>query len=413
MRLAIISQPWASVVPPSESVAIWSAEMGTRLARTDDVLIVSRYGDELRRDGFRPARVEANGDWRVLRVLEAASTLRPRRRPVFWSNLYHRGYFRGAADAALDAGAEVLHLPNFPQPAAFAKRGRPEVRTVLNMRCDWLAQLDPAVVRRRAEHCDLVLGVSDYITERAQRVLPGHRCETLHNGVDPSVFTPAADPGAGPPELLFVGRVSPEKGIHTLLEAFGRIGDRDEAVRLALIGDEALPPLDMHVRIDPAERVRALGRFYGGRDGYLAPLLGALPQAVAQRVRHETWLGRDELPERYRRARMLVLPSVVDEAFGIPLVEAMASGLPVVATRVGGIPEVVEDGVTGLLVPPEDPSALTDAITALLEDPALARRMGEAGRRRAVERFSWDGVAARLRGIYEELLGLSASRPAR
>jgi starch synthase len=82
----------------------------------------------------------------------------------------------------------------------------------------------------------------------------------------------------------------------------------------------------------------------------------------------------------------------------------MASGLPVVTTRVGGMPEVVEHGVTGLLVPPDEPDALAGAIMELLADPGRARQLGAAGRRRAEERFSWDGVTARLRGLYSGLL---------
>lgn len=403
MRIAVISQPWASVVPPSESVAIWSVEVGRRLARTDRVLLLSRYGDAIQEGGFSHLPVAAEGDWRIAKLLQAGSRLRPARRPAFASGLYHRGYFRRAARAAVDASCDLVHLPNFSQPAPIVKRMNPEARVVLNMRCDWLSQLSPSLVRRRAAHCDLILGVSDYVTERALHVLPGHRCETLHNGVDPALFSPAADGADLPPRVLFVGRVSPDKGVHTLLESFAGVArDRPDA-ELELVGDEALPPLDMQARIDPAERVRALARFYG-RGGYLAPLLGGLPAGVRERVSHEPWIGRESLAGRYRAAGMLVLPSVVDEAFGIPLVEAMASGLPVVATRVGGIPEVVEHGVTGLLVPPEDVGALAEAMRTLLDDPALARRMGEAGRRRALERFSWDDVAARLRALYGELL---------
>jgi glycosyltransferase involved in cell wall biosynthesis len=125
---------------------------------------------------------------------------------------------------------------------------------------------------------------------------------------------------------------------------------------------------------------------------------------LSERVRHSRWIGRDELPSLYRSSGMLVLPSVWEEPFGIPLVEAMASGLPVVATRVGGIPEIVEHGVTGLLVPPDDPDALAGAIAELLVDPSRARELGEAGRRRAEERFSWETVAERLRGLYADLL---------
>jgi spore coat protein SA len=403
VRVAIISQPWASVLPPSESVAIWSVEVGSRLARSDEVLLLSRYGDPVEQHGFRHVPVAAEHDWRVVKLLEASSRLRPRGRPAFASTLYHGGYFRGAVRAAVDAECDVVHLPNFSQPAPLVKRMRPQARVVLHMACDWLSQLSPSLVRSRADHCDLILGVSDYLTARARRVLPSHRCETLHNGVDLDVFSPAADSTVLPARVLFVGRVSPDKGVHTLLKGFAEVARERPDVELELIGDEALPPLDMQARIDPAERVRALARFYG-QGGYLAPLLGALPAAARERVSHDTWMGREELAGRYRRAGMLVMPSVVDEAFGIPLVEAMASGLPVVATRVGGIPEVVEHGVTGLLVPPEQPEALAEAIRTLLDDPALAGQMGEAGRRRAVEHFSWDGVTTRLRGLYQELL---------
>jgi glycosyltransferase involved in cell wall biosynthesis len=159
----------------------------------------------------------------------------------------------------------------------------------------------------------------------------------------------------------------------------------------------------MQVKLDAEERVRALSRFYGS-EGYLAPLLARLPSQVAGRVRHRAWVDHAEIPSLYRSSAMLVLPSVCEEPFGMPLVEAMASGLPVVATRVGGIPEVVEDGVTGLLVPPEDPVALAEAIARLLDDREYAAALGAAGRRRAEERFSWESVTARMRGLYADLL---------
>ena len=404
MKVAIVSQPWAAVLPPSESLAIWTNEVGRRLAPRDDVVVLSRGAGPVERDGMCYLPVPSEADWRELKVLEAAARLRPRRRPVFSSGLYHRRYFNGCARLATEAEADVVHLLNFLHPARAVKRARPATRVLLNMRCDWLSQLDPRIVRRRAASVDLVVGCSDYVTERARRVLPQTRCETLHNGVNVDAFTPPlthAERAGG--RLLFVGRVSPDKGVHVLLDALSRLSETHPEAELDLIGDEALPRLDMQVAIDEEERVRSLSRFYG-REGYLAPLLAGLPTRLTKRIRHRTWIGRDELPSLYRSSGMLVLPSVWEEPFGIPLVEAMASGLPVVATRVGGIPEIVEHGVTGLLVPPDDPAALAGAIAELLADPSRARELGEAGRRRAEERFSWDTVTARLRGLYAELL---------
>jgi glycosyltransferase involved in cell wall biosynthesis len=404
VKVAIVSQPWAAVLPPTESTAIWTNEVARRLAPRDEVLVLSRSGGPLDRDGVRYLPVPSEADWRELKLMEATARLRARRRPVFSSSLYHRRYFAGSARLAVDAGADVVHLLNFAQPAQAVKRGRPEARVVLNMRCDWLSQISPTLVRRRANHIDLVVGCSEYVTERARRVLPDTRCETLHNGVDLHAFQPPEAPGERvPSRLLFVGRVSPDKGVHVLLDAVSRLAPDHPDLELDLVGDEALPPLDMQILIDEQERVRALARFYRP-EGYLGPLVAGLPAGVAERVRHKTWIGREELPSLYRSSGMLILPSVWEEPFGIPLVEAMASGLPVVATRVGGIPEVVEHGVTGLLVPPDRPDALADAISELLAYPERARELGRAGRRRAEERFSWDGVTARLRGLYAELL---------
>ena len=89
----------------------------------------------------------------------------------------------------------------------------------------------------------------------------------------------------------------------------------------------------------------------------------------------------------YQRAALLVMPSFY-ESFGIACLEAMAFGLPVVATRVGGLPEVIEDGVTGLLVPPGDADALAQAMIRLLSDADLRRRMGQAGRERVLKEFT-------------------------
>ncbi|MCE0446623.1 glycosyltransferase family 4 protein [Streptomyces tricolor] len=116
-------------------------------------------------------------------------------------------------------------------------------------------------------------------------------------------------------------------------------------------------------------------------------------------------LPRTEVIQLLTRAAVFVCPSVY-EPLGIVNLEAMACGTPVVASRVGGIPEVVADGRTGLLVDADGDfaSGLARALDTVLGDPAAARRMGEAGRARAVGEFGWDAVARRTAGLYEEIL---------
>jgi starch synthase len=108
-----------------------------------------------------------------------------------------------------------------------------------------------------------------------------------------------------------------------------------------------------------------------------------------------------ELVQLYSHAALFVCPSIY-EPFGVINLEAMACQTPVVASAVGGILEVVQDGITGALVPPGDVGALTRAMTALLEDPARGLAMGRAGRGRVEERFGWDAAAARTEAIYAE-----------
>jgi glycosyltransferase involved in cell wall biosynthesis len=115
---------------------------------------------------------------------------------------------------------------------------------------------------------------------------------------------------------------------------------------------------------------------------------------------HVPW---QQLADLYRRASVFVMPSFY-ETFGISVIEAMAFGLPVVATRTGGLPEVVDDGVTGILVPAGDAEALADALIRLLRDPDLRRRMGQAGQERVRAEFTIDRVVSQTLAVYESVI---------
>lgn len=171
-----------------------------------------------------------------------------------------------------------------------------------------------------------------------------------------------------------VGRFVPPKGHTYLLDAIVRLQSQFPDVKTLVVGDGALlRPME--------EKAQALG----------------LSDAVVF-----TGIRRD-VPEILALLDVFVLPSLW-EGLPIALLEAMAAGLPVVATRVGGVPEVVEDGVTGLLVPPRDPDALAEAITRLLRDPDLRCKMGQAGRERVESEFSVEKMVRKTETLYEEVL---------
>lgn len=202
------------------------------------------------------------------------------------------------------------------------------------------------------------------------------------NGVAPDeigfVDCPRPADDGGPPAVLFVGRLSVEKGIDMLLKASALLLSRGVEHRLILAGDGPL-----------RESVEAARRRFGGER--VAPL-GFRPRAG--------------LAGLYREAAVVCLPSRDDPA---PLValEAQLCGRPVVATRVGGLQTAVADGITGYLVAPDDPVELAGRLEALLVDRRLAERMGDAARERVTRVFSWEQTGEALRFLLDRVLGTS------
>jgi glycosyltransferase involved in cell wall biosynthesis len=196
-------------------------------------------------------------------------------------------------------------------------------------------------------------------------------------GVDHTVFRPKADVDPVPGRIMVTSSSDvPLKGLVPLLEAVAKLRtERD--VELVVIGN---PRPDGRV-------ARAIDRLD------LGPI-----------VRCVSGISDDELARHYAQAEVAVVPSLY-EGFSLPAIEAMACGVALVATTGGALPEVVgTDGETGLLVPPDDPGALAAAIGRLLDDEALRRRLGAAGRERALGRFTWEVTAAGTADQYRALL---------
>jgi len=404
---AFVSQPWAALLPPSESVAIGTREVARRLATEARVVVYARgAGKDVQvehQDGVEFRLVPAESDWRAMKAATPARWLATRRRPFFAGPFFHPVYFRAVARDLARLRPDVVTVHNFSQLLPALRRAAPASRRVLQMHCDWLADLSRSMVARRLESADLVLGCSDHVTGRVRARFPGVRAETRYNGVDVDRFQPV---GERPPRtILFTGRLAPDKGLHVLCDAFRSVRRRVPEATLELVGPEAPVVREMQVDLSDDPRVRALDRFYG--RSYRAELERRLGDDLAA-VSFTGRVPAADMPAVYARGTIGVLPSL-EEAFGLPLAEAMASGLPTVASRVGGMPELVVDGEAGLLVPPDDPDALADALVRVLEDPALAARLGAGGRARAVARFSWDAVAERALSLYLPLIDGAAA----
>jgi phosphatidylinositol alpha-mannosyltransferase len=174
--------------------------------------------------------------------------------------------------------------------------------------------------------------------------------------------------------LLFVGRLEPRKGFPVAVRAFAQLAADYPDLHLIVVG-----------------------------DGEQRAAIDALPPAVRARVRMLGKVSYEALPTYHRAADIFVSPATGSESFGIVLVEAMAAGLPLVASDIAGYREVARQESEGLLVRPSDPTALAAGVRRILDDPALAQRLGENGFRRS-RSFAWDRIIDRLEGVYDGLL---------
>jgi glycosyltransferase involved in cell wall biosynthesis len=259
------------------------------------------------------------------------------------------------------------------------------------------------------QQVDLIVGCSAFITRGIQQHYPefSDRCVTVYNGVDADQFAPRNrdnEPVEGATNILYVGRISPEKGIHVLFEAFNHVLASKPNSRLSIVGQLAMPPLELLIALSHDPAVVGLASFYD--NNYLEHLLGMLSPAARARVTFaclEKPVPQAELLDHYRRADILANPSL-SESFGMSLVEAMAAELPVIAARTGGMPEIVQDGISGLMVAPGDARALASAAVDLMSDHVQRRAMGRAGRVRAMSVFAWENIVPLVQSLYDRLL---------
>lgn len=250
--------------------------------------------------------------------------------------------------------------------------------------------------RTAIEAADAVIAVSDGVRTDVLATYPAvdpGRVHVIHNGIDPEIYKPAPSAAtlerfridASRPYAFFNGRITRQKGLPLLLAAALKLDRKHQLVVVASSPDT--PEIAAEVN-ELAGRVRAEGRDLIWIDHFIP---------------------RDELIHLHSSASVFACPSIY-EPFGLVILEAMACETAVVASRVGGIPEIVVDGETGYLVDydQDDSDAFTTELAArigaLLDDPARAREMGVAGRRRAVQTFGWPAVAAATADLYESLV---------
>jgi starch synthase len=249
--------------------------------------------------------------------------------------------------------------------------------------------------RTSAASAAAVVAVSDGMRADILAAYPeisAERIRVIRNGIDTTEYQP--DPATDVlqrhgvdldrPYVIFVGRITRQKGVPVLLRAASALVPEAQLVLCAGAADT--PELE-------AEVIGLVDGLRTGRNGRARSGVIWIPEMLPRR----------EIIQLLTHATVFAIPSIY-EPLGIVNLEAMACGTAVVGSRTGGIPEVVADGETGLLVPPGEPEPLAEALNALIRDPDRAAAMGQAGRKRAVAEFGWPAIAAQTAALYAELV---------
>jgi len=288
---------------------------------------------------------------------------------------YAAGRLRGASaliamsNSGLEAGREIKRMGG----VWLCDRGSAHIRYQDQLLADehlkWgvpYEAIDPRTIEREVqeyEEAHAVLVPSEFARRSfLQQGVPASRIVKIPYGVDLRDFYPGEGRTDGPFRVLFVGGVTLQKGIPYLLEAVSKLrGD----VELAMVGEAANMPASVLERFDTS-RVKWVGR-----------------------------QNKGQVREWMQKSDVLVLPSVQD-GFGLVLAEAMACGCPVIATTHTGIEDLIDDGVEGYVIPPQDVIALTDRVQALVDDPRLRQLMSEASVARVASLGGWDAYGDTL-----------------
>ncbi len=262
--------------------------------------------------------------------------------------------------------------PNFPKVLL---QDRPHLLGKLLL---WITNPKYFSLGRTLETADIVAPTSQATTSllKTAYVLDPEKFHVIPNGVANCFLEVlrSSDAESGP--ILFFGRLDRKKGCDVLLKAISLL---EEPIPVMIIGRG---PEKCHL----TNQVKHLN--------------------LSGQVSFEDWLSSPKLAEKLSSASMVVLPSS-EESFGNTMVESMASGAPLITTHVGSIPEVVLDGKTGILVPPNDPDSLAKAISKLLTDRTLANTLGAEGKKHVRSHFSWETTADKFEYIYRQMLQTS------
>lgn len=383
------------IPPPPKKIAgapqRWIWEVSKRLIKRHEVIICSPND----RTAFHTK------DEIPLLYVKKMKIRMPRAPAVFAYTRKIVNYYLKAVAYVRELNPDIVHFhATAPHPLFLSKTFAKNVHPIISVhQCVGFRTLsfpsksiEDHLISYSFGKADAILPVSKYVGKFLKTRFRKIRQKNFHVtycGVDPSLFrfdeksskeTRDKYKLSGDPVILFVGRIVPEKGVHLLLEAYRTVKKKVPNAKLLLVG-----PIQTYRHINYASNII---------------------KACKNGIRFLGSVSHRELVSIFCAADLFVNPVLIPEAFGMVNVEAMACEKPVVATQIGAIPEVVENGKTGMLVPPGKTAALAEAILRIIKDQSLAEEMGNAGRVKVLRHFTWEKVTERTLEAYKKKTAL-------
>jgi glycosyltransferase involved in cell wall biosynthesis len=346
MKIAFVTYPTAALLPPYHgSMGATIYAIASVLAKSCEVLV---YGLEDKQMGAKSGIYEgaryrffpsSAKDRLLLKTRDRLSRFVQISTPLSTSNLLFPSFGRQVAVDLEKEQCDVIHVQHCSQYVPIIRVFNPKAKIVLHIHAEWFSQSDLAVIERRLRRLDLLLTVSDYVTNKTRHDIRAiaDRCETMYNGIDIQEFDREKDYGSArrreKKRLLYIGGVWPHKGPHVLLDAFKIVAARYPQVRLDIVGHHGLEsyPLEECFDLNDRTRLRAVAPFFAknhlarmkaklgfgpaDQGTYLGFLRAKLAGDLADKVNFRGFLPRPELVDHYYNADVFVFPPIWNEAF--------------------------------------------------------------------------------------------------
>jgi glycosyltransferase involved in cell wall biosynthesis len=274
------------------------------------------------------------------------------------------------------------------------------------MHCNALNQLNYNMIKKRTNKVDLIIGPSKYITNKIKTKF-NNKIKLIYNGVNSEIFKPINYNkniiNKNKINLLYVGRISPEKGIHILIKSFYQVLKQNSNLQLHLVGERKPLSKEFLTSLLDEKSSSLIFPYINGEKWYIRYLDELITNlSINNQVIFHGPMDHEKIIEYYNNADILLNPSL-SEAFGMSLIEAGSCEKPVIASDVGGMPEIVINGETGLLVEANSVKDLSRAILKLISNNYLSKKMGKNGRKRVLKCYNWESIVEDLFNEYEKV----------